>query len=178
MQCFPEEIRTAKPKLDEKIYYRKDEYLTMSYKQKKTQTKQLVMLSIFCGAFDVPHRKKNNKIIPAMVDFYNQSMGSVDSADQVLYSYAFERSYTFERKSKSWAKESCLQPFVTPLDELLCNWGESGVVALVKKQDCVVCSDLKTNSRKRSSYACKVCHLGCHPNVSSNTQVKTKDKCK
>ena len=63
MQCFPEEIKTAKPKLDEKIYYRKDEYLTMSYKQKKTQTKPLVMLPTYCGAFDVPHgRRRTTKL--------------------------------------------------------------------------------------------------------------------
>ena len=39
-------------------------------------------------------RKK--KIICAMVDLYNQNMAGVDSSDQVMYSYAFER------KSKSW----------------------------------------------------------------------------
>ena len=35
------------------------------------------MLSTFCGPFDVPHRKKADKKIPAIVDMYNQSMGDV-----------------------------------------------------------------------------------------------------
>ena len=29
----------------------------------------------FCGAFDVPHRKKADKTIPVIVDMYSQSMG-------------------------------------------------------------------------------------------------------
>ena len=57
------------------------------------------MLSTFSGDFDVPHQKKENKVVPAMVDLYNQNMGGVDSSDQVMYSYAFER------KSKSWSKK-------------------------------------------------------------------------
>ena len=68
MQHFPLEIIATKPKIDEKVYYRKDQFLTMSYKQKKSQTKPIVMLSTFCGAFDMPHRKKVDKTIPAIVD--------------------------------------------------------------------------------------------------------------
>ena len=71
----------------------------MSYRQKQSQNKPVIMLSTFCGAFDVPHRKKEDKVVPAMVDLYNQNMGGVDSSDQVMYSYAFER------KSKSWSKK-------------------------------------------------------------------------
>ena len=56
------------------------------------------MLSTFCGAFDGPHRKKEDKVVPAMVDLCNQNMEGVDSSDQVTYSYAFAR------KSKSWSK--------------------------------------------------------------------------
>ena len=44
------------------------------------------MLSTFCEAFDVPHRKKADKTIPAIADMYNQSMGGVDSSDQAMYS--------------------------------------------------------------------------------------------
>ena len=53
------------------------------------------MLSTFCSAFDVPDHKKENKVVPAMVDLCNQNMGGVDLSDQVMYFYAFER------KSKS-----------------------------------------------------------------------------
>ena len=67
----------------------------MSYRQKQPQNKPVIMLSTFSGAFDVPHQKKENKVVPSMVDLYNQNMGGVDSSDQVMYSCAFER------KSKS-----------------------------------------------------------------------------
>ena len=48
------------------------------------------MLLSFCGAFDVLHRKKEGKVVPAMVDLCNQKTGGVDSSGQVIYSYAFE----------------------------------------------------------------------------------------
>ena len=47
----------------------------MSYWQKQSQNKPVIMLSTFCGVFDVSHRKKANKTSPAIVDMYNQSMG-------------------------------------------------------------------------------------------------------
>ena len=37
------------------------------------------MLSRFCGAFDVPHEKKEDKVVTAMVDLYNQNMGGLES---------------------------------------------------------------------------------------------------
>ena len=102
MQHFPPEIIAAKPKIDEKVYYRKDQFLTMSYKQKKSQTKPIVMLSTFCGAFDVPHRKKVDKTIPAIVDSYNQSMGGVDSSDQVMYSHVRSRESPNRGRKRSF----------------------------------------------------------------------------
>ena len=71
----------------------------MLYQQKQSQNKPAITLSTFCGAFDVPHHKKEDKVVPAMVDLFNQNMGGVDSSDQVIYSYAFER------KSKSWSQK-------------------------------------------------------------------------
>ena len=56
-------------------------------------------MSTFCSAFDVPHRKKEDKVVPATVDLYNQNMGGVHSSDQVMF------SYEFERKSKSWSRK-------------------------------------------------------------------------
>ena len=71
------------------------------------------MLSTFCGTFDVPHCKKEDKVDPAMVDLYDQNMGGAGSSDQVMHSYAFER------KSKSWSKKSCIQPSYAPSNEFL-----------------------------------------------------------
>ena len=99
LQHILNKIVTAKPKVGEKVYYRKERYLAMSYQQKQSQSKPVIMLSTFCGASDVPHRKKADKTIPAIADMYNQIMGGVDSSDQVMY------SYTYDRKSKSWSKK-------------------------------------------------------------------------
>ena len=71
----------------------------MSYLQRQSQNKPAIMLSTFCGAFDVPHRKKAYKTISAIVDMYNQSMVGVESSDQVMY------SYMHDRKSKSWSNK-------------------------------------------------------------------------
>ena len=55
-------------RLEKKVYYRKERYLAISYQQKQSQNKPVIMLSTFCSAFDVPHRKKADKTIPAIVD--------------------------------------------------------------------------------------------------------------
>ena len=73
LQHKPNEIVTAKPKVGEKVYYQKERYLAMSYRQRQSQSKPVIMLSTFCGASDVPYRKKANKTIPATAD--DQSMG-------------------------------------------------------------------------------------------------------
>ena len=96
---LPKEIINAKPSIGESVYYRQGGVLAMSYRQKKSQNKPVIMLSTFKGAYSVPHRKKDDVSIPAMVDTYNQSMGGVDSSDQVMY------SYMSERKSRNWAKK-------------------------------------------------------------------------
>ena len=106
LHYLPNEITTAKPKVGQKIYFKQDKFLAMSYRQKQSQNKPVIMLSTFSGAFDVPHRKKENKVVPAMVDLYNQNMGGVDSSDHVMYSYAFEQ------KSKSWSKKVTYSTFL------------------------------------------------------------------
>ena len=80
-------------RLEKKVYYWKERYLAISYQQKQSQNKPVTMLSTFCWAFDVPHRKKADKTIPAIVD------GGVDSFDQVIY------YYTCDCISKSWSKK-------------------------------------------------------------------------
>ena len=73
----------------------------MSYRQKQSQNKPVIMSSTFCGALNDPHHKKEDKVVP-MVDLYNQIMGGVDSYDQVTC------YYTCERKSKLWSKKVVL----------------------------------------------------------------------
>ena len=47
----PKEIISATPNVGETIYCRKDNFLAMSYKQKKSQTKPVIMLSKFDGTY-------------------------------------------------------------------------------------------------------------------------------
>ena len=63
MQHLPQEIVVGKPKVGDKIYFRQDEFLAMSYPQKKTQSKPVLMLSTYSGAYDVPHRRKEGVFI-------------------------------------------------------------------------------------------------------------------
>ena len=91
MKHLSKEIVSATPKVGEKIYYRKDNFLAMSYKQKKSQTKPVIMLSTFVGAYDVAHRKDVSKSVPATADSYNKHMGGIDKSDQILHAYLDER---------------------------------------------------------------------------------------
>ena len=45
LKHLPNEIVSVKPKINEKVYYRKEKFLAMSYHQKQSQTKPLIMLS-------------------------------------------------------------------------------------------------------------------------------------
>ena len=72
LKHLSKEIVSATPKVGEKIYYRKNNFLVMSYKQKKSQTKHVIMLSTFVGAYDVAHHKDDSKSVPAIADSYNK----------------------------------------------------------------------------------------------------------
>ena len=85
LKHLPKEIASATPKVGEKIYYRKDNFLAMSYKQKKSQTKPVIMLSTFVGAYDVTHCKDDSKSVPAIADSYKKHVGRIDKSDQILY---------------------------------------------------------------------------------------------
>ena len=49
----------------------------MLYKQKKSQTKPVIMLSRFVGVYDDAHRKDDSKSVPAIADSYNKHMGGL-----------------------------------------------------------------------------------------------------
>ena len=40
----------------------------MSYTQKKSQTKPVIMFSTFAGTYDFTHRKHDRKSVPAIAD--------------------------------------------------------------------------------------------------------------
>ena len=52
----------------------------MFYKQKKSQMKPVIMLSTFFGAYDVAHRKDDNKSVPAIADSFNKHMTGIDKS--------------------------------------------------------------------------------------------------
>ena len=124
------------------------------------------MLSTFCGAFDIPHRKKEDKVVHAMIASYNQIW-------KVLH--CLIRS--FEQKSKLWSKEvvfnlvthllmnsyilsilivghpkTRLQSVKDVLDSLASDYKEIEAVSVAsnkdianlpgkKENDCIICSD-------------------------------------
>ena len=88
---LPKESVSATPKVAQEIYYRKDNFLAMLYKQNKSQTKPVIMLSRFVGVYDDPHRKDDSKSVPAIADSYNKHMGGTVKNDQILYAYLDER---------------------------------------------------------------------------------------
>ena len=61
--------------------------------------KPVIMFLTFCGAFDVLHCKKEDKVVAAMVDLCDQNMGGFDSSNQVMYPYAFERGENHGKKN-------------------------------------------------------------------------------
>ena len=63
----------------------------MSCKQKESQTKPVIMLSTFVGAYDVGHHKDDSKSVPAIVDSYKKLMGWIGWSDQILCAYLDER---------------------------------------------------------------------------------------
>ena len=88
---LPKEFVSATPKVAQEIYYRKDNFLAMLYKQKKSQTKPVIMLSRFVEVYDDAHRKDDSKSVPAIADSYNKHMGGTGKNDQILYAYLDER---------------------------------------------------------------------------------------
>ena len=82
LKHLSKDIVNVTPRMGEKIYYSKGNFLAMSYKQKKNQTKP-VMFSAFAGAYDVAYRKYVSKSVPT-ANSYNKHMGGIDKSDQIL----------------------------------------------------------------------------------------------
>lgn len=100
---IPEEI---KENLDvgEKKYVRNGPNLFLSYREKKSQKKPVILLSTKGTAKSVEKvkRRGNENVIktkPELINTYNMYMGGVDSSDQMLYCYLDER-----RTVKYWKK--------------------------------------------------------------------------
>ena len=84
----------------------------MLYQQKQSQNKP-AMLSTFCGASDGPHRKKEDKVVPDMVDLFNQNMGGVDSLIKLCTHMHLNESQNHGQSKR------CIQPSYIPSNEFL-----------------------------------------------------------
>ncbi|XP_046417424.1 piggyBac transposable element-derived protein 4-like [Neodiprion fabricii] len=85
-------------------YARNNEVLLLAYREKKSQKKNVLLMSTFEKAQNktTTIRKRNAQIQvekPAIVAEYNKHMGGVDTSDMMLYSYLDER-----RAIKYWKK--------------------------------------------------------------------------
>ena len=61
LKHLAKQILSATRNVGEKSYYIKDNCLAMSYKQNKSQTKSVLMVSTFLGTYDVVYRKDDGK---------------------------------------------------------------------------------------------------------------------
>lgn len=85
-------------------YARNNEILLLAYREKKSQKKNVLLLSTYEKAQNktTTIRKRNEQTQverPAIVSEYNKHMGGVDTSDMMLYSYLDER-----RTLKYWKK--------------------------------------------------------------------------
>ena len=94
-------IREAKPKVQDCIYARRGPVLALSWKEKKSQEKPCLMLSMGVPAEMVDHRRASGEVkqLPKIISLYNRHMGGVDLLDQKVDQYAGERGFC-----KYWKK--------------------------------------------------------------------------
>lgn len=92
-----------KLKVGEYKYLRNRELLLLAYREKKSQTKNVLLLSTHGTAANTtrPRRRSNQERggIPAIVADYNKYMGGIDVSDMIVYAYLDER-----RTLKYWKK--------------------------------------------------------------------------
>ena len=71
----------------------------MSYTQKKSQTKPVIMFSTFAGTYDFTHRKHGRESVPAIADSCKKEIGGIDKSNQSLY------GYLDGKRSLQWSKK-------------------------------------------------------------------------
>jgi hypothetical protein len=104
---LPNAIKTAKLQPNTSLYFRRQELLTVAYREKKSQRNPVLLMSTKEKAknVEVTARVRRNdpqpaqRLKPDMVLKYNMHMGGVDVSDMMLYTYLDER-----RTLKFWRK--------------------------------------------------------------------------
>lgn len=100
---IPDRIK-EKLEVSQQVYMRQDNLLMLSYREKKSQIKPVLLLSTKCKASTIEKVKSINgvdvkKYRPGLIEKYNMYMGGIDTSDQMLYCYLDER-----RTKKYWRK--------------------------------------------------------------------------
>ena len=92
---LPDRLKTKKKlKVGERLYARNQELLVCAFRDKKSQKKNVMLLSSKFRAREVSSKNSKGKeaIKPEIVAHYNAKMGGVDLSDKVIYHYSAERS--------------------------------------------------------------------------------------
>lgn len=100
---LPNEMK-QKLNVGQKIYLKLNEILGLAYRQKKSQTKPVLLVSTKSDSVDRELTKRRHGRLttekkPSMVLDYNKYMGGIDTFDMMLYSYLDER-----KTMKYWKK--------------------------------------------------------------------------
>ena len=92
---LPDRFKTKKKlKVGEKLYARNQELLLCAFRDKKSQKKNVLLLSSKLHARELTSRNSKGKEAtkPEVVVHYNSTMGGIDLSDKVIYHYSAERS--------------------------------------------------------------------------------------
>lgn len=100
---IPDQMK-QKFQVGQQLYMRSGALLMLGFREKKTQTNPVLLLSTKSEAKSIEKIKIRNHVEvkkdkPEMIDTYNKYMGGVDMSDQMLYCYLDER-----RTLKYWKK--------------------------------------------------------------------------
>ncbi|XP_064610684.1 piggyBac transposable element-derived protein 4-like [Liolophura sinensis] len=188
------DVANARLQPGETLYARKDNILTVTFREKKARGNQNVEKEV----------RGKVKQKPAMVFHYNVHIGGVDLSDKKICHIAAERpthrywvkifrnlldiailnSYEVYKLNTDREKMLDKHGFVVAIVESLCGSLEKQPPATPpapehhlklldgrKERDCVVCSDRYSDGvRKRSRHWCPGCNVGCHANCEPNLE--------
>ncbi|UYV69043.1 hypothetical protein LAZ67_6002162 [Cordylochernes scorpioides] len=95
---FPEGIKVKRIGVGERIYRYKEPVLLLSWREKKSQTSPVLLLSTYAGVSTQLEKTSSGKEknLPKIVKHYNSGKGGVDLCDQMM------NMYQDERKSLKW----------------------------------------------------------------------------
>ena len=79
-ETSPKKVVSATPKVGKKIYFRKDNFFCHVLQTKEKSNETCYNAFHIFGAYDVAHRKDDNKSVPAIADSFNKHMTGIDKS--------------------------------------------------------------------------------------------------